>query len=478
MNIPGNIRLTALVLALATAFIAHGAFAEDAPPGFSNRTSTPAAGPVMPPAPASSQAVKREAPADVKPMTLEECVSYALSTHPKIKGAEQDVHASEFRTREAISAFWPQIAFEASRNYVHSARQVRIGGTSLTTTADFVANNMTFNTNWTLFDFGQTYFAVKSLSATEGSFMKTLTGAQQKVAYDIMDAYYALLKAQRLVAVSEETLKDANGHLKQAQAFFDVGVKPRFDVTQAIVEVNNAEVSLIQSKDAVRTARANLNTRIGMDPMTPLTVEDRPELEKLDKPMDTYLEEAVKNRPDVQTLEETLRSNEYSVKGAFAAYLPTVSASAAQNWYKEDHTDILDNENLQFTVDMPIFDGFLRCSKLGETRATVLSTKYKIEDLKKDVQQSVSLAYIAVEDAKARFTALETSVKAARENLDIAQGRYEAGVGALIDVTDAQVSLTTAETALATAFYDYHTAYTALMRSVGASVEASNTAKK
>ncbi len=93
-----------------------------------------------------------------------------------------------------------------------------------------------------------------------------------------------------------------------------------------------------------------------------------------------------------------------------------------------------------------------------------------MEDAKLNVLNDVASAYLSVQDAKARTVALEVSVQKAQENLDIAQGRYEAGVGNIIDVTDAQVLLTTAKTDKAQAYYDYHLAYSKLLRSTGVGV--------
>lgn len=409
-----------------------------------------------------------EAPAPPEgPLTLEECINIALGGHPKIKGAEQDLDAGHYATMQATSAFWPSVDFNANRNYINYERQIRIGSESLTTTAKYISNNFAFNTNWTLFDFGRTYYRVRGLAELEGSLLNSLNVAEQAVAYDVMDAYFGLLSAQSLVDVAKETKDAADVHLKQAQAFYDVGVKPRFDVTQAEVEVNDAKLKLIQAQDAVKVARVSLNTKLGFRPLTETEVEVLPVTEQLGETMDGYIEMAMSNRPELKGQEFQVRSAQAGVKGAFSDLLPTLSASANEEWYKEDHSDMLSNQNVSISVNVPIFEGLKTLNSLAEARARLLSANYKLEDLKRDVTLEVSKSYLDVEDAKARIDALETSVKKAKENLEIAQGRYEAGVGPLIEVTDARVGLTSAETDLATATYDYHTAYAKLLKSIG-----------
>src|SRR5512143_1797181 len=78
-------------------------------------------------------AFEKPLPTD-RQLTLEECIAYALGTHPRIKGAEQDVLAGQYRTKEAISAFWPQVAFQADAAYQQSSG-ARVGNTVVSNTS-------------------------------------------------------------------------------------------------------------------------------------------------------------------------------------------------------------------------------------------------------------------------------------------------------------------------------------------------------
>ena len=158
------------------------------------------------------------------------------------------------------------------------------------------------------------------------------------------------------------------------------------------------------------------------------------------------------------------------IRGACAGYLPTLTASGSYNWNKLDHISTFENSSYQLGLTVPIFQGFATDAQVGQARAAALSAKYRVEDAKLNVLNDVASAYLSVQDAKARTVALEVSVRKAQENLDIALGRYEAGVGNIIDVTDAQVLLTTAKTDKAQAYYDYHLAYSKLLRNTGVGV--------
>ncbi len=400
-------------------------------------------------------------------LTLEDCIATALGKHPRIKGARQDVIAGRFRTMGAFSNYLPQISFGVYRDGITSF--IPFGGMT-NTTYSYNSTFWGFTGNWNIFDFGRTYYSVRSDEKLVKALGKTLSSVRQNVVYDVRDAYFGLLRAQTLVKVAEDTLAQADEHLREAKGFFDTGVKPRYDVTQAEVGVNNAKVQVIRAYDAVTQARINLNTRMTVDPMTPTVVVDRPELEPLDKTLGQYMAMAIKDRPDIQALQSQKDAYGLAVKGALAGFMPVISASGAYDWNNFDSPGITDTSSYQVGITFPLFSGFATVAQVGQARAAALSAEYRVEDARLGVENDVASAYLAVQDASARVAALKVSVRKARENLGIAQGRYEAGVGNIIDVTDAQVQLTQARTDEAQAYYDYHLAYSRLLRSTGAGV--------
>ncbi len=474
------------VLIIIAAFAATPAFAGAGSPApgkpapspvsgftFSNASSASSSGLVtLPPrpeavAPAGKPVAGR--PASAKALTLEDCIAVALRKHPRIKGARQDVVAGRFRTLGAASVYFPIIDFGLNANGLASF--FPIGGHNTTFSYDDITWG--FNGSWTLFDFGRTYYSVRSYAELDKALYKTLSSVQQNVVYDVRDAYYSLLRAQTLVKVAGDTLAQANEHLREAKGFYDTGVKPRYDVTQAEVGVNNAKVQVIQAYDAVTQARINLNTTMTVDPMTRTIVVDRPELEPLDKTLEQYLALAIENRPDIKALESQRKAYGLAVKGALAGFMPVISASGAYDWNRlvyPDQPGVFGTSNYAVGITVPLFQGFRTVAEVGQARAAALSAKYRVEDSKLGVENDVASAYLAAQDASARIAALKVSVRKAKENLDIAQGRYEAGVGNIIDVTDAQVQLTQARTDEAQAYYDYHLAYSRLLRSTGAGV--------
>ena len=100
-----------------------------------------------------------------------------------------------------------------------------------------------------------------TLDATQYSYTTTANN----IVLAAKQAYYGVLQANALLAVNEETVKDREVTLRQTQAFYDVGTKPKSDVTQAEANLYLAQANLIAARNNVDVAWAALRTAMGVD---------------------------------------------------------------------------------------------------------------------------------------------------------------------------------------------------------------------
>lgn len=123
------------------------------------------------------------------------------------------------------------------------------------------------------------------------------------------------------------------------------------------------------------------------------------------------------------------------------------------------------------TLTMPLFDSILTTSQLGEEQATLRNLQAQEENLRQQVTLEVRQGLLNLRRAEESIRVSEQTLVQARENLDLAEGRYAAGVGNIIEVTDAQVSLTSAQANSINALYDYKTVLAELEKAAGSSLE-------
>ncbi len=104
---------------------------------------------------------------------------------------------------------------------------------------------------------------------------------------------------------------------------------------------------------------------------------------------------------------------------------------------------------------------------MQEALHTYNSIRAQEEEERQQVALEVERSYLRLGEAQERIKATEAAARAAKENLDLANGRYQVGVGSIIEVTDAETLHTDAQTSHIRALYDYKIAEAQLIKAMG-----------
>ena len=119
------------------------------------------------------------------------------------------------------------------------------------------------------------------------------------------------------------------------------------------------------------------------------------------------------------------------------------------------------------SLNIPIFDGFRTTNRVEETFHNYYNVKAQEEDRRQLIALEVEQSYLRVVETQERIRATESAARASKENLDLAQGRYQVGVGSIIEVTDAETLYTDAQTTYVRTIYEYKIADAQLARAMG-----------
>jgi outer membrane protein TolC len=287
------------------------------------------------------------------------------------------------------------------------------------------------------------------------------------VVQGVKQTYFGVLQAKRNREVAEDTVKQFKQHLDQAKGFYEVGTKPRFDVIKAEVDLSTAKLNLIKAENAVRIAMVNLNNAMGVPDAPEYVLEDNLSYQKYEVTIEAALSRAFENRPDLLSARAKKQSAESSIDFAKANYYPFITGNAAYNWAggriaEQDH-----GWNVGATLTIPIFSGFLTKYQVEQAKANLNVLSANEESVRLTITLDVQQAYLNLKQAEESIPTAELGVRQAQENMDIANGRYAAGVGSPIEVTDAEVSLVNAKTAHIQALYDYKVAQANLEKAMG-----------
>jgi outer membrane protein TolC len=407
--------------------------------------------------------------AEPNKLTLRNCIETALKNQPAIQAAREGINALQGRMTQAASPYYPRITASASREENHV-----VGGQVPSISR---SNTTSLSVNQVLYDFGRTGntrdAARSSLRSAEFEEQRVI----QDTVLNVKQAYYALLAAKKLVLVSQKTAEQAESHLKQAEAFFHSGSKPRFEVTRVEVEVNNAKLSMINAKNTVRLRTISLYNAMGIDPGGDLDIEDILSAPIIVPSREQAMTEAVKNRPELMKAEADIQAAQARVSAEKANYLPTLSAQGSYNWAGGSTSmgtfklEAQDNWNAGVMLSVPLFEGWLTQGKVSEARANLHVLEAQGQTFRRSVLIELNQADADIESATARIAVMESLLKKASESLELAQGRYAAGVGTYIEITDAQVASVNAETDHVQALYDYQLAAARFVKAMGRGVD-------
>lgn len=408
---------------------------------------------------AGEQAVKPPAGAvkDGETLTLERCVEIALRTQPDIAAAKSNVFAAESKVGQAESSYYPQVDLSAGYNRASPAQ-------SASGAYDDYGVNASLQQN--IYDFGKTRLSVKVQEHNLESSRSDLESTAIQTVFNVKEAYYGVLLAEKNRDLAVDTVKQFEEHLARAKGFYEAGTKPRFDVTKAEVDLSNSRLNRIKAENAVRMAKAALNNAMGVLDSPEYSVEDRLEFTPYEITFDAAFSRASGNRPDLRSTVAKRRAAEESVELSTKGYYPSVSGSAEYGWGGQKFP-LQDGWNVGATLTVPLFSGFLTKRQVEEARANLNAASANEDGIRQTVFFEVQQAYLNLKEAQESVPAAEIAVKQAEENLDIANGRYTAGVGSPIEVTDARVSYITARTAYIKALSDYKVAQAALEKAMG-----------
>jgi len=395
-------------------------------------------------------------------LSLDQCVQMALDRHPSLSAATNTIRVFESRIGQAQSNYWPQVNWQSTytRSSPYSTNP-RLGSAGQ---YDQYSSNVGLTQN--IYDFQRTSTQVRIAKLNTDSTRQDLENTRNQVVLGVKQGYYTLVQALKNREVAMETVAQFDHHLLQARAFFEVGTKPKFDVTKAEVDLSNARLNLIKAENAVRIARVNLNNAMGLPNAPDYQLEDKLLFQTYDITMEEALKKAYDARPDLQSLLLKQESLTQSIELAKAANYPYITGSAN---YGFGGTDLpLDRGwNVGGTLNVPIFSGFMVKNQIAEAKASLDVTKANIEGLKQQIRLEVEQAYSNMREASDRIGTARLTVRQAEENVALAEGRYASGVGNPIEVTDALVVQSNAKTSYISGLTDYKTAQASLEKAMG-----------
>jgi outer membrane protein len=405
-----------------------------------------------------------EIPHPERPLTLAELTDLALRNNPQTRASWAAARAAAAQVGIELADY----SVQASGALAYTrTRQISQTGV-LQPLVERYTPSVTLS--YALFDFGvrsnQVEAARFNLLAANLSQNRTL----QTVAFNVEQAYYALLGSQQLVRSGEVSLRNAQTTFEATERRRQSGLATIGDVYRAETAVAQARLAVQQAGGQLSQARGRLAFAAGLPVTTRFTlapVPPRLEASKLSESVGELVERAKIGRPDLVAAEATARSLSANARATAAAGLPSIAATStyADNYFvgRPDRPTWA----VGLAVSIPLFTGF---RDTYNTRLAEANTQRQLairDQLANQVELDVWQGYFNLQTANTALTTAESLVRTAAQSLEVAEARYKGGVGNLLDVITAQADDVNARVQRITAQVNWYTAFSQLNFALG-----------
>ena len=387
-------------------------------------------------------------------LTLQDAERMALENHPGIRAATERVKVQEAVVQGAWAGYFPTL----------DARGVYENRTVESPLADRNLYNTTGAVGWLVTDFGRREGSIRREEDTLEARRFAKRTTVEEILLTVRRSFFEYLRAEALVRVDQDTVKDREALVRQARAFFDVGTRPKIDVARAEASLFAAKADLIGAQNGVKIAWARLKNAMGVT-----RFEQRPVAAEVNvQPPTLSLEEAVEaafgSRTEIKDFLSRLDAGQEAIRLARKARLPRIRFDGQYGWLWHDEQDVVRSS---LTLTVPLFAEFTIRPDIERNVREYHAIKAQRDEQRQRIALEVEESYLTLLESGERIKANEAQERSARENLDLANGRYQVGVGSIIEITEAQVVHTRAQTDHIRSIYDHKLAEARLARAMG-----------
>lgn len=425
------------------------------------------------------------AAAEPDKLTLADSIALALANNPAIKlaQAEKDKALWQVNQARAHYGFSLDYNFDRARTdeppswynntttgypvsfYPMSA--TRINYPAWTETYDVYRHQLQLT--YPLYTGGKIENTVRLAKHGEAAVGHAAAAARQQLTAEVTTAYFNVLQTRNLADVAAQGVGDLEAHLRNVQNHYDAGTVALSDVLQTEVRLANARNSLIRARNTQQLARYKLNKIIGLSLHNAAVLSDDPGFRPDLPAVDASVAAALAKRPEMAQARLRVAMAEDKLKIARSGDLPTVALVAT-----ETRQDTMPSSSKNSTawlvgvnVHLNVFDNGLTRAGIKQAESEIAAAREQLRQAEDRITLEVCQAHLSVQEAVGRIDNNKVAVKQSETDYELAQEKYENGIGTNLDVMDAELAKTQARINYIQALYDYHISRAQLDKAMG-----------
>ena len=415
------------------------------------------------------------------PLSLADAVQIALRNNPDIAASAQDVAIARTKFAQVDALALPHLSLDAGVIELSSTPEMSLPSFTLPTAggpltlslpslplANSTISSGSLNVALPIFTGGRVKYGHAQVAAGVEALQAVADARRRDVAWQTIQAYLGAVLAQNVAEVATQASQTVTEHLQAAQRLFAHGQIPRYEVIRAQTEQVNAERRRLDARNQEDLALAYLQDLLGgAKDDTPTLTTVLSGTETMDLSLPTLLQQSIASSSEMQALRARDRLYVAAEKAAQAEIHPLVAGVVSQKLYMNAQPFSTPASTVALELNMPLYDGGLARARVKEGEAQRTRNADDVLGLQNGISLAVRKHYLDLLNSREALNAADEGITLAQEGLRLAQRRFEEEQGTDLEVNDAVLALSIAQTNREQARYQYDIAYYGLKTLTG-----------
>ncbi len=400
-------------------------------------------------------------------LSLKQPTELAFHQNPAIAAARHDLEAADARIKQARADYFPQVGFGGIAKAGPSGATNALGLVGLPNSPFYRNFADSLNVYQSALDFGRRKYRVAAERKQREALEADLAAAEAIVVLQTQRAYYNVLRTLRLRDVASEVVRSREAAVRQAQIFYEAQVRSRVDLELARSALARARLRLLETENSVRSSMAELGRALGSPQDANCVLEEPdPALPQLE-PVNALIEEAYGRRPELIRARALREAAGQRLELAKSQKRPLFALAFSGGYARFRETLALELLAGGVGLLQPLFTGARLQGQVEEAEAVLRATASQEEVSKQGVALEVRNAWMRLENSLEALPVLRSHAESSRQALRLASERYRERLGAIVELNEAQASLSEAAAGEAAGLYDVKIAEAELGFAIG-----------
>ena len=412
-------------------------------------------------------------------LSLEKALEIALSDNPTIQVAGLEIERQDWVRKQTIGSLLPNVSVQSQYSYSIVKQEMAKG-------LSFGADNTINNTaSLSLPLYAPTVYETLKMNRTQmEQAVESARSSKINLTNEVKKGYYNILLAEQSLSVLKESEKSIAETVANTEKMYEQGLASEYDLLSAQVQLSNLRPNIVQTENSIKATKLLFKMYLGLPAQSDFVLEGT---------LDDFAEEValaiiptdsvdLSNNTDLRSLEFQRKLLEHQLRMTNASRLPTIAAFSTFMYSGNDNSmnfgEIIGGSmggmgggssapttkkewwwqkplSAGISISIPLFSGGRNLNKAHEIRNTLHQLSLQRDYLAQSVNVQVESAFNNILTAKEKMTSNEITVRQAAKAYEIAQVRYNAGTGTILELNSSELSLTQAKLNYSQAIYDF-----------------------